>query len=263
VDGVTTRTYGQYCGVARALEMVGERWALLIIRDLLVGPKRYTDLRSGLPKIPTNVLATRLKELEQAGVVIRRVQPRPSGAVVYELTPYGAELEELVLGLGRWGARSLGELRPGEIATADSLIMALRSTFQPSEAAGLKVGYELRFGDVVVHARVEAGSLITGEGPLAAAAPAADVGANAEVDAAASADVGASAEADAAAGADVGAPADLVVEAMAPLSPLLSGELSAADVLANGIVRITGEPAELDRFAALFRIGPPPPLPLS
>jgi DNA-binding HxlR family transcriptional regulator len=243
VDGVTTRRYGQYCGVARALEMVGERWALLIIRDLLVGPKRYTDLRSGLPKIPTNVLATRLKELEQAGVVVRRVQPRPSGAVVYELTPYGAELEELVLGLGRWGARSLGELRPGEIATADSLIMALRSTFQPSEAAGLKVGYELRFGDVVIHARVEAGSLITGEGPAAAAA--ADVGANAEAD------------------ADVGAPADLVVEAMAPLSPLLSGELSAADVLANGIVRITGEPAELDRFAALFRIGPPPPLPLS
>jgi DNA-binding HxlR family transcriptional regulator len=235
--------------VARALEMVGERWALLIIRDLLVGPKRYTDLRSGLPKIPTNVLATRLKELEQAGVVVRRVQPRPSGAVVYELTPYGAELEELVLGLGRWGARSLGELRPGEIATADSLIMALRSTFQPSEAAGLKVGYELRFGDVVIHARVEAGSLITGEGPLVAAAPAADVGA--------------SAEADAAAGADVGAPADLVVEAMAPLSPLLSGELSAADVLANGIVRIAGESAELDRFAALFRIGPPPPLPLS
>ena len=251
---MTTRTYGQYCGVARALEMVGERWALLIIRDLLVGPKRYTDLRSGLPKIPTNVLATRLKELEQAGVVVRRVQPRPSGAVVYELTPYGAELEELVLGLGRWGARSLGELRPGEIATADSLIMALRSTFQPSEAAGLKVGYELRFGDVVIHARVDGGSLITGEGPLTAAA--ADVGANAEVDAAAGADVGAPADL-------VGSPTDLVVEAMAPLSPLLSGELSAADVLANGIVRITGEPAELDRFAALFRIGPPPPLPLS
>jgi DNA-binding HxlR family transcriptional regulator len=256
VKGVTTRTYGQYCGVARALEMVGERWALLIIRDLLVGPKRYTDLRSGLSKIPTNVLATRLKELEQAGVVVRRVQPRPSGAVVYELTPYGAELEELVLGLGRWGARSLAELRPGEIATADSLIMALRSTFQPSEAAGLKVGYELRFGDVVIHARVDGGSLITGQGPLTAAAAAADVGANAEVDAAAGADVGAPADL-------VGSPTDLVVEAMAPLSPLLSGELSAADVLANGIVRITGEPAELDRFAALFRIGSPPPLSLS
>jgi DNA-binding HxlR family transcriptional regulator len=205
--------------------MVGERWALLIIRDLLVGPKRHTGLRSGLPKIPTNVLASRLKELEQAGVVVRRVQPRPSGAVVYELTQNGAELEELVLGLGRWGARSLAELRPGEIATADSLIMALRSTFQPSEAAALRAGYELRFGDVVIHARVDGGSLVTGEGPLASA--------------------------------------DLVVEAMAPLSPLLSGELSATDALADGIVRISGEPAELDRFAALFRIGPPPALPLS
>jgi hypothetical protein len=171
------------------------------------------------------VLASRLKELEQAGVVVRRVQPRPSGAVVYELTQNGAELEELVLGLGRWGARSLAELRPGEIATADSLIMALRSTFQPSEAAALRAGYELRFGDVVIHARVDGGSLVTGEGPLASA--------------------------------------DLVVEAMAPLSPLLSGELSATDALADGIVRISGEPAELDRFAALFRIGPPPALPPS
>src|SRR5687768_11248838 len=104
---MTTKTYGQYCGVARALELVGERWALLIIRDLLVGPKRYTDLRAGLPKIPTNVLATRLKELEQAALVVRRVQPRPSGAIVYELTEYGADLEEVVLALGRWGARSL------------------------------------------------------------------------------------------------------------------------------------------------------------
>ena len=128
---MTTKTYGQYCGVARALELVGERWALLIVRDLLVGPKRYTDLRSGLPKIPTNVLATRLKELESAGLVERNVQPRPSGAIVYELTPYGLDLEPVVLALGRWGARSLGELRPGEIATADSLVMALRSTYHP------------------------------------------------------------------------------------------------------------------------------------
>src|SRR3954451_22104697 len=102
---MTTKTYGQYCGVARALELVGERWALLIVRDLLVGPKRYTDLRAGLPKIPTNVLATRLKELESAGLVERRVQPRRSGAIVYELTPYGLELDMVVLALGRWGAR--------------------------------------------------------------------------------------------------------------------------------------------------------------
>lgn len=231
---MTTKSYGQYCGVARALELVGERWALLIIRDLLVGPKRYTDLRAGLPKIPTNVLATRLKELEQGGVVVRRVLPRPSGAIVYELTPYGADLEEVVLGLGRWGARTLGELRPGEIATADVLIMALRSTFQPKAAkagppaakagspAGaseVKVSYELRFGDVVIHAHVDGDSLEVASGPL----PDADLG----------------------------------IEAYAPLSPLLNGEIDGAAAIATNIVRTTGTPADLDRFATLFHIAPP------
>lgn len=160
---MTTKTYGQYCGVARALELVGERWALLIVRDLLVGPKRYTDLRAGLPKIPTNVLATRLKELEQSGLVERRILPRPSGAIVYELTPYGADLEDVVLALGRWGARSLGELRPDEIITPDILVMALRSTFQPSR---LKAKYELHFGDIVIHAIVDGDSLTVDVGPL-------------------------------------------------------------------------------------------------
>src|ERR671936_950820 len=111
------RSYGQFCGLARAVEVVGERWALLIVRDLLVGPKRFTDLRRGLPRIPTNVLAERLRELEYAGVVRRRLLPRPAGSVVYELTPYGQELEEAVLPLGRWGARALGEPRPDEIVT--------------------------------------------------------------------------------------------------------------------------------------------------
>src|SRR5262245_46098758 len=98
--------------------MVGERWALLIVRDLLVGPKRFTDLRRGLPRIPTNVLAARLQELEASGVVQRRVLPRPASGVVYALTDYGSELEGIVLRLGRWGAQSLGERRPGEIVTA-------------------------------------------------------------------------------------------------------------------------------------------------
>lgn len=219
---MTSKSYGQYCGVARALEMVGERWALLIIRDLLVGPKRYTDLRSGLPKIPTNVLATRLKELEQAGIVVRRVLPRPSSAIVYELTPYGADLEPVVLGLGRWGARSLGELRPGEIATADILIMALRSTFQPGEvrSGAAKVSYELRFGEVVIHAFVDGESLEVADGPLA--------------------------------------DADLTIEAFAPLTPLLTGEIDGATAISAGIVSVSGDSADLDRFATAFHIEPPP-----
>src|SRR4051794_16358232 len=105
---MTRRNYGQYCAVARALEVVGERWALLIVRDLLGGHRRYTDLRRGLPQIATNILSTRLRELEDAGVVRRRVLPRRPGSVVYELTEYGAELEDIVFRLGRWGTRLLG-----------------------------------------------------------------------------------------------------------------------------------------------------------
>src|SRR5205823_2044256 len=107
IASVPARQYGQYCGLARALDLVGERWALLVIRDLLVGPRRFSDLRQGLPRIPTNVLADRLKELEEAGVVRRRALPRPAASVVYELTEYGWELEDSVLRLGLWGAKSL------------------------------------------------------------------------------------------------------------------------------------------------------------
>src|SRR5215468_10514447 len=109
---MSKRAYGQFCGLAHALELVGERWALLIVRDLLVAPKRYTDLRRGLPRIPTNILSARLKSLEQADVVRRRIMPRPEGSIVYELTEYGRGLEDIVLSLGRWGALSLGEPRP-------------------------------------------------------------------------------------------------------------------------------------------------------
>jgi DNA-binding HxlR family transcriptional regulator len=162
---MASRTYGQYCGLTRAVELVGERWALLIIRDLLVGPRRFTDLRQGLPRIPTNVLAARLKELEEAGVVRRRALPRPERGVVYELTGYGRDLEDIVLRLGRWGAQSLGDPRPDEVVTADALVMALRTTFQPEAARDLEIGYELRLGDVVVHARVDHGALTAGQAP--------------------------------------------------------------------------------------------------
>src|SRR5258708_22722673 len=108
MESVAVRSYGQFCGLARALELVGERWALLIIRDLLVGPRRFTDLRQGLPRIPTNVLSDRLKELEQAGIVRRRVLPRPAASVVYELTEYRNLLQEPLMRLRVLGAQSLG-----------------------------------------------------------------------------------------------------------------------------------------------------------
>ncbi len=153
-----SRTYGQFCGLAHALELVGERWALLIVRDLVLGPKRFTDLHRGLRRIPTNILSARLKELEAAGVIRRRLLPRPAAGVAYELTEYGQELEDVVLRLGLWGAKSLRDPLPVDIVTTDSLILALRATFQPEAARELRAGFELRVGEIVVHARVEHGA---------------------------------------------------------------------------------------------------------
>ncbi|MBA2518526.1 MAG: transcriptional regulator [Chloroflexia bacterium] len=214
------RTCGQYCGLARALELVGERWALLIVRDLLVGPKRFTELRRGLPRIATNILSARLKELERSDIVQRRVLPRPAAGVVYELTAYGGELEDIVLRLGRWGAQSLGEPRPEEILTADSLVMALCATFQPEAARGVRASYELRFGDVVINARVEDSRLESDAGPYP--------------------------------------DADLVIEAGPAIRGLLAGELRPAEAIASGSIRLTGDPALLDRLVEVFQIPPRP-----
>jgi DNA-binding HxlR family transcriptional regulator len=153
---VAARSYGQYCGITTAVELVTERWALLIIRDLLVGPRRYTDLKQGLPKIPTNILSTRLKELQDGGV-IRRV-PLARCGLVYELTEYGHELEPIVLALGRWGFRSMGEPKDGDVVTADSLTMALRTAFRP-ESASRPLDFQIQMGAVELRAQVSDGGL--------------------------------------------------------------------------------------------------------
>lgn len=211
-----SRTYGQYCGFARAVEVVGERWAFLIIRDLLVGPKRFTDLQRGLPGIPTNILTARLKELEEAGIVHRHLLPRPEKGIAYELTLYGKELERTVYELGRWGAKSLAEPRDGETVTPDSLVMALRTTFQPQAARKSRLKYELRFGDIVLHARIHNGTLEAGQGSIENP--------------------------------------DLIVETGPALKSLMAGELTPAAALASGAARITGDPQLLDRFVEMFQI---------
>jgi DNA-binding HxlR family transcriptional regulator len=106
--------YNQYCGVARAAEVLGERWNLLIVRDLLIGPERYGELLAGLPGLSSNVLASRLRDLEARGVVRRRLLPRPASGTVYELTEYGHDLEDILSGMAAWGARSLGERTEGQ-----------------------------------------------------------------------------------------------------------------------------------------------------
>src|ERR1700712_671189 len=150
---MAARDHGQYSGVTRAVELVGERWALLIVRDLLVGPRRYSELAAGLPRIPSNILATRLKELQAAGV-LRRVPH--SRVIVYELTPYGRELEPVVLALGAWGFKAMGEPREEQITTPDSITMDLRTTFRPDVAATLPAtAYSAHFGSGELLIRVD------------------------------------------------------------------------------------------------------------
>lgn len=217
LQSMTRRTYGQFCGLARALEIVGERWAMLIVRDLLVGPKTIADLYWGLPRIPTEVLCARLREFEHMGVIRQSGQPRPDGSVVYELTEWGAELDDITLRLSLWGTKLLGEPRPEDIVTADSLIMALRTTFRPQAAFGVHLGFELRFDDIVIHALVDDGTVRTGEGPLEGA--------------------------------------DLVLEPGNALKNLMSGHLSPAIAIEQGSVNVvSGDPALVERLAELFQI---------
>jgi DNA-binding HxlR family transcriptional regulator len=147
------KRYDQYCPVAHALERVGERWSLLVVRELLKGPRRYTDLAAALPGIGTNVLAARLKDLEAAGVVAKRRLPPPTPAQVYELTAYGLALKPVVHELARWGLQSMpapaddDELAPGWLPDA------LDTFFAPFAPEG---SFEFRIG-------VEVAALVDGE----------------------------------------------------------------------------------------------------
>jgi DNA-binding HxlR family transcriptional regulator/putative sterol carrier protein len=143
----TMRTYGDGCAIAQALDLVGERWALLVVRELLLGPKRYTDLRAGLPNASPNVLSQRLGELERAGVLRRRKLPPPAASRVYELTKWGRELEQTVISLGHWAARSPSGLASDAPIGVDSMILALRARFDANAALGLPARYELRLGE--------------------------------------------------------------------------------------------------------------------
>lgn len=160
----TTRTYGDACGIPRALDRVGERWSLMIVRELLLGPKRFTDLKTGLPHASPNVLSERLRELERTGVVQRRTLPPPAGSKVYELTEWGLELEPVLDALGRWGART--PLSPPEVEMSfDAHILSLRTLFDPALAEGFRATLELRLGEHRFRAEVadERMELVRGE----------------------------------------------------------------------------------------------------
>lgn len=169
-DGMArTRSYDDACGIARALDVIGERWALLIVRELVLGPKRFTDLQTGLRRVSPDVLSQRLRELEAAGVIERRTLPRPAASRVYELTARGRALEPALHALGRWGSR---EPMPGDapVLGADAAVVALPSLFDADRAGDLDATFQLELdGDEFV-AGVAGGRLTVARGR----APAAD-----------------------------------------------------------------------------------------
>jgi DNA-binding HxlR family transcriptional regulator len=154
----TNRRYGDGCAIATALDHVGERWALLVVRELLLGPKRFTDLQDGLPGAGSKVLAQRLRELDSAGVVRRRTLPPPASSQVYELTEWGARLDAVVVALGRWGADAP---EPSEDHVgADSAMIRLRSLFSPQPERPWTATYEMRLGRYRFTTRVADGQLV-------------------------------------------------------------------------------------------------------
>ena len=156
---ISERSYNQFCGVARALDLIGERWALLVVRELALGPKRFTDLRRGLPGIATNVLSVRLRQMERDGVVTRRLLPPPAPAQIYELTELGRELVPIMLALGRWGASTMGQRSPDQSIRGEWLALALRAFFDPEAALDLRATIALELDGAPFTLRVEEGLL--------------------------------------------------------------------------------------------------------
>ncbi|HLI97871.1 MAG TPA: helix-turn-helix domain-containing protein [Candidatus Baltobacteraceae bacterium] len=213
---MSKRKYRQYCGFARALEVIGERWVLMIVRDLLVGPKRFGEIHRGLPGIPTNILTRRLNELEEAQIVERRLAVRPSRGFIYALTSAGEELNDVVIAIGRWGAKRLGDPRADESITEDSIATALRSTFRPKNARGVNTRYLLKVGEIEVSAHVHRGSLAVKRGPIDNP--------------------------------------DLIIEAGPAIRGLMAHEITPKEAIDRRLVRVTGNPALLDLFVAMFQI---------
>src|SRR6266540_4011456 len=161
------RSYRQYCALARTLDLVGERWTLLVVRELISGPKRYKDLLDGLPGIGTNLLAARLRELESAGVLRRSELPPPAGSTVYELTERGRELEPALFALGRWGAPLMGPPNADDRVHPRWFAVGLQAGFRAEAAAGVDETYEFHLEDEVFHLRVADGAAEVRQGPAA------------------------------------------------------------------------------------------------
>lgn len=161
------RSYDQFCPVARGLDKIGGRWTILIVRELLLGPRRYSDLEAGLPGVTPNVLAERLRDLRAAGIVRRSKLPPPGVAVVYELTDLGEDLRPVVDALTRWGLQLFDVPQPQDSFRLDWLLGCLRASFRPELASAVRESYEFRVDGEVFHIRIEDGNLDVRHGPAA------------------------------------------------------------------------------------------------
>jgi DNA-binding HxlR family transcriptional regulator len=208
------RAYDDGCMAAHALNLVGDRWCLLIVRELLPGPRRFTDLREGLPGLSANVLTQRLDALESDRVLRRRKLPPPARAWVYELTAWGRELEPILEALARWGTRSPALPAQAPASTAATVLL-LRSAFEPGRAAGVKVRVAVTLGQERFEARVHEGRLTIERGEC----PEADAG---------------------------------MFAAAEVVAALALGRRSLAESLEAGEIRIEGDPRAIERFLALF-----------
>ncbi|MCC7348865.1 MAG: transcriptional regulator [Variibacter sp.] len=159
------RSYDDACGAAHALDLVGERWALLVMRELMLGPKRFSELRADLPGISANVLTQRLEQLDAAGVLVRRKLPPPASVQVYELTPWGYESEPIFQTLGRWAARSPAH-DPTLPLSGVSLMLSFRTMLVPTRAKGLRFKVGFRFGTTTFLAAIAKGGIEIVRGPL-------------------------------------------------------------------------------------------------
>lgn len=212
------RSYEDGCAAAHGLELIGERWALLVVRELVLGPKRFTDLRTSLPKVSPNVLAQRLRELEESGVITHRRLPPPAASQVYELSKWGRELEPIIISLGRWASRSPS--KPKGPLSLSSLVLAMRTMFSAEAAAGFNAVLALHLGEQDLTARIKSGRFEVEPGEVS------------------------------------GADAAIFCEPLA-LQGLVFGGGSLAEAIKKDEVRVEGDPEVVERYLTLFPLPVP------
>jgi DNA-binding HxlR family transcriptional regulator len=216
------KSYEEACGLAKALDVLGDRWTLLVVRQLMFGPQRFTDLETGLPGVPPSLLSSRLRELGDAGVVGKRTLPPPAASTVYELTEVGRELEASIISLARWGARFGPPVTEEDMFNPQCMALGLRWLFRPEAARHVRATYELRAMGNVVSAVVNRGRIEVSVGP-----------------------------------AD---DPDLVVEVLdrAVGRAMSTGRMPARDAKMSDRVVLEGDPEALEDFLRIFAMDPEP-----